>query len=75
MIAAEFQLTGDDYTEALVNRRILHKGFVMGVILLGMILVLALIFLMDPAKEYILIPFWIFLGVNFLQIFLLRSSC
>jgi len=77
MIAAEFQLTQDDYVEAqlghLSNR--LRKLFTVGLPVLGAALAITVVIrLMDPAKTRQLIPSWIFLGAVLLLMGLLRSG-
>jgi hypothetical protein len=79
MIAAEFQLTSDDYTEAQFSHsnRIFGKTFVSGILLLSPALALVvtmLIYYMDPAKGSRLVPLWIFLGALLLLMILLRSG-
>lgn len=79
MIAAEFQLTSDDYTEAQFSHssRIFGKTFVSGILALSPALALVvtmLIYYMDPAKGPQLFPLWIFLGVLLLLMILLRSG-
>ena len=77
MIAAEFQLTSDDYAEAQLNHFIQHLGkkLILYIFVLGAALaVTLLIALTDPAKRSEMLPAWIFFGAVLLLIFLLRSK-
>jgi hypothetical protein len=77
MIAAEFQLTSDDYAEAQVAHltTVLGRRFVLGICVLGLGLAVTLIIaLTDGARIHELLPSWIFFGAMFLLLFVLRSK-
>jgi hypothetical protein len=77
MIAAEFQLTSDDYAEAQLDHftKILGKKLILYIIVLGAaVVVTLLIALTDPAKQREILPAWLFLGAVLLVLFLLRSK-
>jgi hypothetical protein len=77
MIAAEFQLTQDDYVEAQLSHfgRTLGKIFVPGVVVLGAAFAVTLVIaLTDPATASQLVPSWIFLAALFVLMILLRSG-
>ena len=78
MIAADFQLTQDDYVEAQLSRygRKLRQIFVPGIVVLGAALaVTVVIALTDPAiKASQLVRAWIFLATLSLLLVFLRSG-
>jgi YcxB-like protein len=77
MIAAEFQLTQDDYVEAQLGHhgRMLGKIFIPGVVVLGAAFAVTLVIaLTDPWTMSQLVPSWIFLAALFLLVVLLRSG-
>jgi hypothetical protein len=77
MIAAEFQLTRDDYAEAQVShiRKILGYKLGLAALVLGAALAITVaIAWMDPANIRQLVPSWIFFAAMFLFAFLLRSG-
>jgi hypothetical protein len=77
MIAAEFQLTSDDYAEAQVShtRKVFGKrlgllGFALGIVLV----ITLLIAFMDPTSTRQMVPAWIGFGGMLLLVFLVRSG-
>ena len=77
MIAAEFQLTSDDYAEAQLDHftKVLGKKLILYIFVLGAaVVVTLLIALTDPAKRREMLPAWIFLGAVLLLGVLVRSK-
>lgn len=77
MIAAEFQLTSDDYAEAQLDHftKVQAKKLILYILVLGAALVgFLLIALTDPARRDQMVPAWIFLGIVLLFWILLRSK-
>jgi hypothetical protein len=77
MIAAEFQLTSDDYAEAHASHlaNVLGKKLTLATFVLGAALLVTLfITLTDPAARLETLPAWIFLGAMLLLVVLLRSK-
>jgi len=75
MIAAEFQLTSDDYAEAQVAHITKAPGriIILAIIALGAGFVVTL-FITASATRHEILPAWIFLGAMWLFVVLLRSK-
>jgi hypothetical protein len=77
MIAAEFQLTQDDFVEAQMGHYgwILRMIFLPGVVVLGAAFAITLVIaLTDPGTTSQLVPSWIFLAAMFLLVVALGSG-
>lgn len=77
MIAAEFQLTSDDYVEAQAShtRHAFGRRFALIAVVLGTALAITvLIAFMDPTKTRQMVPSWMGFGAMLLFLMVLRSG-
>jgi hypothetical protein len=74
MIAAEFQLTSDDYVEAQNSHaRFFGKWLGLGALVLGAALAITVLIAgMDPTKTQQMIPVWVTFGAMLLVVILVR---